>query len=790
MTVDDGISSRGLVYAADYSANFTDRSLIDKEYVDSTFIGRSGYTDGTGSFEISPTDDEDMTVRFGNSNQRISDVTFEITELNVLCEGDGNPTGDLRFNDTEFYVQQYQANPGDRDGYSIEMTNSTMEMGFRQNFGLISNPIAAGFAFTESQMQVVDTVNTTGLLYAADYSANFVDRSLVDKAYVDSVSSDLLPLDNTWTGRNDFDNILTVGDGTNEKLFVTTANNVTIEDANSGTTGFRIRNTANEAVEMNFGNANADAGFSINYAGSGGSDIQIFNEGTVALGKGSVLVVNPDSSLTTINSTVNIGGLYTLPVADGTAGQVMKTDGAGVVTFQDEATVDTIYTADSSWTGTRSIEANTNGILQVNAYDTTVADYNNRGNLTIGPSFSGFAYFNGDGAGGNTGLSQIILNSTSMTVDDNISSRGLVYAADYSANFTDRSIVDKAYADSIPTFLNTASSTIDGESRIIQFTNDGSVSFDVYDAGTSGFSNRGTFSLNSDGSFWYYRNGSNQRVGFEVDASDFLIRDEVNSKGMEYQADYSANFTDRSIVDKGYVDNAVSGTPTLYTADGNWSGTSRRVENVNDATLLISFLDGADLASSSNQFSWSMGAGVNTQAWISSSSGTLKDQETNLFGTGTGIQILSNGPDASGLGYFFDVSSTQTYGDRWIPDKGYVDKKSTHLKSMTIRNPTGTEDLTMFYTSQAITVTQVTAVIVGAGTSIVVNPRHTQDRSGGTTAIIQESGLTTNSKTTGNIVNSGFNDETIPANSFITLILSSLVGVIDEVSVTVEYTVD
>lgn len=48
----------------------------------------------------------------------------------------------------------------------------------------------------------------------------------------------------------------------------------------------------------------------------------------------------------------------------------------------------------------------------------------------------------------------------------------------------------------------------------------------------------------------------------EIGPSNFQIRDDVTNKGIVYHSDYSANFTARSLVDKGYVDNALS-TPNL-----------------------------------------------------------------------------------------------------------------------------------------------------------------------------------------------------------------------------------
>jgi len=51
-----------------------------------------------------------------------------------------------------------------------------------------------------------------------------------------------------------------------------------------------------------------------------------------------------------------------------------------------------------------------------------------------------------------------------------------------------------------------------------------------------------------------------------------LFSDFIDNKGVEYFADYSANYTNRSLVDKEYVDNQVAGVANIYTADGSLSG--------------------------------------------------------------------------------------------------------------------------------------------------------------------------------------------------------------------------
>lgn len=61
----------------------------------------------------------------------------------------------------------------------------------------------------------------------------------------------------------------------------------------------------------------------------------------------------------------------------------------------------------------------------------------------------------------------------------------------------------------------------------------------------------------SSGGTWSYTDGANENV--IALSSEIIIKDDINSKGAVYSADYSANFTSRSLVDKDYVDNKFTG---------------------------------------------------------------------------------------------------------------------------------------------------------------------------------------------------------------------------------------
>jgi hypothetical protein len=108
-------------------------------------------------------------------------------------------------------------------------------------------------------------------------------------------------------------------------------------------------------------------------------------------------------------------------------------------------------------------------------------------------------------------------------------------------------------------------------------------------------------------------------------------------------------------------------------------------------------------------------------------------------------------------------------------------------KSITIENPTASEDISMFYTDDAITITKIVFVITGS-TSVTTTIRHSTDRSATGNEVVT-SGTTVNSGTTGNVVTT-FNDATVPADSFVWLETTALSGTPTSLNVTVFYRQD
>ena len=131
-------------------------------------------------------------------------------------------------------------------------------------------------------------------------------------------------------------------------------------------------------------------------------------------------------------------------------------------------------------------------------------------------------------------------------------SSGISYSDDYSANYTDRTLVDKAYVDTSINDFNSTYLTVDGSNSMQNpLVMSG---FDITDIGSLQLSSGGTINLQNLDNFnvWSANNGDTY-----IDLNSLEV---YNSGGLpiNYSGDYSLNYTDRSLVDKAYVDQAIA----------------------------------------------------------------------------------------------------------------------------------------------------------------------------------------------------------------------------------------
>ncbi|MCD4756013.1 tail fiber domain-containing protein [bacterium] len=185
-------SFAGFQYGADYSANFVDRSLVDKGYVDNAIITGSNniYTDnGTLS--------GDRVVDLGANFLTISDaglsVNYGSRAAEILTQDWVGGTAQFIQNQASLLYSIRDGNGSDRT--RTNFTSTSIEMGMSDDdFVTETNLIA-----TAETIEIVSNrANFIGAIYDADYSANFTDRSLVDKAYVDGIVNNV-PANNGLT---------------------------------------------------------------------------------------------------------------------------------------------------------------------------------------------------------------------------------------------------------------------------------------------------------------------------------------------------------------------------------------------------------------------------------------------------------------------------------------------------------------------------------------------------------------------------------------------------------------
>lgn len=218
--------------------------------------------------------------------------------------------------------------------------------------------------------------------------------------------------------------------------------------------------------------------------------------------------------------------------------------------------IDTIYNADSSIIGDRTVTAPSGRNLFFKSYDLLSSNFTLGADIDIINGEVDIEAFTGDGAGGINAISRLLINTSTMQILDQINSIGLVYGADYSANFTARSLIDKGYADANSLYKTDSDISAD---RTVTAPSGRFLLLRSQDLLDGTFTKRSDFSTHEDeiGIESQVGNGSGGISSLSrvlLNNTKMEVLDTTNNKGLVNAADYSANFTARSLVDKAYVD--------------------------------------------------------------------------------------------------------------------------------------------------------------------------------------------------------------------------------------------
>jgi len=217
------------------------------------------------------------------------------------------------------------------------------------------------------------------------------------------------------------------------------------------------------------------------------------------------------------------------------------------------------------------------------------------------------------------------------------------------------------------------------------------------------------------------------------------------------------------------------------------------------STVTISAANGIDfyVAMTASRTIGSPGAGYNGQKILiaveNASGGNITPVLTvgssNAFrflGTASGLSVIADNATAYLIArYHSGDSRWDVLG--WTGD--FTQNPVEFSKSVAVESPTSSEDISLFFTPDAITVSKMVAVLVGSSSpSVTWTIRHSTDRSATGNEVVT-SGTTTTSVTSGSVVTS-FNDATIPANSFVWLETTAQSGTVSSINISLIYTKD
>lgn len=227
-------------------------------------------------------------------------------------------------------------------------------------------------------------------------------------------------------------------------------------------------------------------------------------------------------------------------------------------------------------------------------------------------------------------------------------------------------------------------------------------------------------------------------------------------------------------------------TSTVLRAVVIGSGAGNILDDGGDDNTIIGFEAGDTLTTGA--FNIAIGSGVNVDSATADNQINIGDR---LFHDRTILaERASAASSVAGFGQFWvkdDTPNTPMFTDDAGTD--YKLTKPTLSESVFVASPGASEDVYVFFTPVAITVSEMRAVLRGSSTpSVTWTIRHSSDRSAAGNEVVT-SGTTTTSTTTGSDVTS-FNDATIPADSFIWFETTAQSGTVDEIGVTIVYTED
>ncbi len=672
----------GIEYTSDYSATFTNRSLVDKEYVD-THGGGAGAT-GLGGVLAIDNQTAGHNINLNEGDKIISDDGERIISMTsskvfiqneFLNPGDGIPfleygILDVNKGSTVTELKNYNENisSGSQSSGAVQVSSrfaaivadnqtSSTNAFVKADLGTGIFPIAEvrlnatdGFSnisymkVKPGTLEIGGSNNDgfQGLRYTSDYSLDYSNRSLVDKEYVDNaVSGSTLPLEQVLKNGNTT--------GTQSIYISSSASQIVgyngIYQKWSDTSfpfnkNFKISNGTQSETKITIDGQNIDEPDSVR--------ITLENGSMASTGQISRTTIFPESVRNYISDT------------DDTT-YARNTD---VNSTSYEALIET------RWTDLATAETNSS-FMRTDLYDPynpNIYLQTTKNNATEG------GHIKIEAGEINIHLEdqpQFLFSNTSFKRDQNIMSNYYTQVIPYVGTFNRKSNQETSVWQDGPDYARQISSS---ENVMMGWTVAASVESQT--RGTSPTSGPDTAEniLSVSNKLGYFSN-----IRQTSDTVIFNGFGNAAYMGAQYGGDYSALFVTHSLVDKYYVDNAVAGgggaSLTQVLAVGATANTyieferTKGIREIGGTGSYFTFLNNRSLWATGDGHLNSAGINLYKDGHVSiQSSNGIDGCELDIHDSGT---FYYSGFSQDGIQYAGDYSPS--YTNRSLVDKEYVD---------------------------------------------------------------------------------------------------------------------
>ena len=252
-----------------------------------------------------------------------------------------------------------------------------------------------------------------------------------------------------------------------------------------------------------------------------------------------------------------------------------------------------------------------------------------------------------------------------------------------------------------------------------------------------------------------------------------------------------------------YVAPQISGTATLE--GGNLSGTFRTILDfgapVADHTITIPNKSGEMLVPTISGIGIGEILKYSGAGWVNNTlaeagiltsevDGSISNEGslTVAAGGATTSVINSNTSGSTGVTLQAGTNMTISESGNTITLNATTQGSAVYSKTITVMEPLATDDISFFFTNDAITITEIRSIVRGTTPTAGWILRHGLDRSAVGSRVNNTIVNTSNQATGTDTV--AFDDATIIDDSFVWLEITQITNTVDELSVTVFYTID